>query len=298
VSDTQDSVGQVTEIPAGVDPIMALEAIESAPPDSQDTQPAEPEAPAPETTEPPEAEWLRPGKFRTAEDALQSYDALESLAGRQAQELGELRRQQSQPQQQMPQIQQQDLTGPYLPAYNHPPQGYTQEQLDQLAYDNPPAAMDYMAKVNAMEMVSQLIPVIAPLREQAEMQGARNAVDSLRRTYGDDAVTRHSPALAQIIQSDPHQFVEGEQIGTQRLAMALESLEYRRLQQGQGQPRDEQGRFAANPEPVHVEPGSSGAPAQAADPQVDPVVAEMRGIGVVTDRFGHVPSGMSRSQAR
>lgn len=299
MSDAPDSVGQVTEIPAGVDPIAALEAMETMPA-SQD--PAPPDAqPAPEApdAQPPEAEWFMPGTFRTAEDMRENYQQLASERGRLAQEVGDLRRQvQVPPQQQQYQVQQQDLTGPQAPAYNHPAQGYTQQELDQLAYDEPSRAMDYMAKVNALEMIGQLIPVIAPLREQAEVQGARNAIDSLRRTYGDDAVTRHSPAIAEIIQQDPAQFLEGDQIGTQRLAMALESLEYRRIQQDHGQPRDQSGRFAANPEPVHVEPGSSGSPAPTADPHVDPVIAEMRGVGVTSDRFGHVPSGMSRSQAR
>jgi hypothetical protein len=274
---------------------MALEAIESAPPDSQDTQPAQPEAPAPETTEPPEAEWFMPGKFRTAEDMRANYQQLESERGRLAQEVGGLR-QQVQAAPQPPQMQ--APQGPQAPSFNHPAQGYTQEQLEQLAYDNPLQAADYMAMLRTGDAIGQLIPALAPLMESVNQQEARSAVDSLRREFGDEVVQRHSQALAAVIQQDEGYFFD-EATRRQRLSMAIRSLEYDRLtHQSQAQPRDPNGQFAAKPEPVHVEPGSSGSPAQAADPHVDPVVAEMRGIGVVTDRFGHVPSGMSRSQAR
>jgi hypothetical protein len=295
VSDTPDSVGQVTEIPAGVDPIAALEAMESAPPDSQDPTPpvAQPAAETTPEAQPPEAEWFMPGTFRTAEDMRENYQQLASERGRLAQEVGDLRRQVQAPQQ--PQVQQPQ--GPQVPSFNHPAQGYTQEQLEQLAYDNPLQAADYMAMLRTGDAIGQLIPAIAPLMESVNQQEARSAVDSLRREFGDEVVQRHSEALAAVIQQDEGYFID-EATRRQRLSMAVQSLEYQRInQQAQAQPRDQNGQFAAKPEPVHVEPGSSGAQAPAADPQVDPVVAEMRGVKSTQDRFGIVPSGLARSQA-
>lgn len=292
MSDTSDSEGQVTTIPAGVDPIAALEAMETAPPDSHDQAPAEPETPAtpPADEQPPEADWFMPGRFRTAEDMRQNYQSLQEERGRLAQEVGDLRRQvQPAPQPQQDQ-------GPQLPVFNHPAQGYSQEQLEQLAYDAPLQAADYMAMVRAGEMVGQLIPAIAPLMESVNQQDARQALDSLRREFGDEVVQRHSEQLAAVIQQDGGYFLD-EATRRQRLSMAIQSLEYQRMQ---GQPRDPAtGKFAAaTPAPVHVEPGSSGAPAPAADPQVDPVIAEMRESGVLQDRFGNRPSGLARSHAR
>jgi hypothetical protein len=297
VSDTTDSIGQVTEIPAGVDPIAALEALETAPPDGNDpTPPATPETPAAPAAEqqPPEADWFLPGRFRTAEDMRENYQALQEERGRLAQEVGDLRRQ-VQPAAPQPQQDQ----GPQLPVFNHPAQGYSQEQLEQLAYDNPLQAADYMAMLRTGDAIGQLIPAIAPLMESVNQQEARSAVDSLRREFGDEVIQRHSEQLAAVIQQDGGYFLD-EATRRQRLSMAVQSLEYQRInQQAQGQPRDPvTGQFAATPEPVHVEPGSSGSPAPTADPQVDPVVAEMRGVGVTQDRFGNVPSGMSRSYAR
>lgn len=308
-----DSPGVVTEVPADADPLDALEALEAGELASQDPTPRDatptdsapasapqqveqPSVPADQAAQTPgqEEAWLEPGKFRTVDDLRAAYAALETEKGRQAREIGELRAAQAAPPQtQQAQPQQPGL--PSLPSYNHPQAGYTPEQLEQLQYDNPAQLADYIASVRAAEMFGQLVPALAPMMDAMDVQQARNVVDSLRRTYGDDVVTRHSPALAEMLQQDEGYFLP-EGTRTQRFAQALEALEYRHMiQQSQAQPRAADGTFAAKPDPapVHVEPGSTGAPAPAStQPTVAPEVAQMREYGGNMDRFGGGPPGV------
>ncbi len=304
-----DSTGQTVSIPNGVDPLDALEAFENGDPGhvatngddpsaaSQEGGPASPPndgaAPAQNNPaagqEPGQADdWFMPGKFRTAEDMRANYDQLERERGRLAQELGEAR----QAFQQAPQLPQQ-APQPYMPGFNHPQQGYTQEQVEQLQYENPAQLADWFAVQRTAEAMAQLAPALAPLMESVNQQEARNAVDTLRRSFGDDVVQRHSQALAEMIQSDDSYFLD-EHVRVNRMATALKALEFDHInKQAQAQPRAADGTFAAKSEPaqqVYVEPGSTGAQSvQTTEPQVDPVVAGMRGVGVVRDRFGTVP---------
>lgn len=313
MSDTGDSPGQVVDVPADLDPLDALEQLESggqdATPnvgDAAATDPAAPasaegdgQQPAPsdgQATDPGQDEWYMPGKFRTAEDMRESYLHLEQERGRLAQELGEHRQALAQQQyQQAPQPQYQQAPQPQMPVYQHPPQGYTQEQIDQLQYENPAQLADWFGQKHSERMVEQLIPALAPLMESVNQQEARQTVDSLRRTFGDDTVQRHSQALAAAIQADDGYFVD-EQTRLHRLSTELRALEYDRLQrEAQAQPRASDGTFAAKPAPVHVEGGSSGnAATPQAQPDVDPVVQGMRGVGMIHDRFGSVPPELAR----
>ena len=310
-----DSQGTVTEIPAGVDPLDALDAIErgetsgqeASPPDATngDTPPGSGDYREPQQTQAPEApadppaqveEWVMPGKFRSVQDLVDGYLNVEQKAGRLAQEVGQYRQQAPQPQ--LPQ--QAQAPQPYMPVFNHPASGYTQEQIEQLQYENPAQLADYFGMVRAAEAMSQLVPALAPLMENVNQQSARNAVETLRRAYGDEVVQRHSPALAELIASDEGYFLD-EDVRVQRLAMAVESLEYKHLQQqAQAQPRRPNGTFAAKPAPaaVHVEGGSTGSQPEAstAAPAVDPAVAEMRGVNVLRDRFGTVPPELQRQR--
>lgn len=300
MSENGESPAQVVDVPAEIDPLDALEQLETG---SQDPTPnvgdaaeapASAEAPAePQGATPPgQEEWLVPGKFRTQEDLLQSYTNLEQELGRQRAEIGQLR----QSYQQAPPQPEQAPVLPYVPAYQHPPQGYTAEQIEQLQYENPGQLADYFAMHRTAEMVGQLMPSLAPLMESVHQQEARHTVEQLRREFGDETVQRHSEQLARMIQQDEDYFLS-EQTRVERFRTAIQALEFQRIQtEANAQPRAADGTFAAKPPaPVHVEPGggTQAPPVSPAD-AVDPVIAGMRGEGVVHDRFGHVPPELAR----
>jgi hypothetical protein len=312
MSESGDSPAQVAEVPDGVDPLDALEQLETG---SQDPTPhvgdaaaAEPEAPAsaegdaqqPQVegdqpaTRPGQEEWLVPGQFRNVEEVLEAHRSLREYLGRQSEEIKQLRAQGLQ--YQAPQPHEQAPAQPYMPAYQHPPQGYTAEQIEQLQYENPAQLADYFAMQRAAEMVGQLMPSLAPLMESVHQQEARHTVEQLRREFGDETVERHSEQLARMIQQDEDYFLS-EQTRVERFRTAIQALEFRRIQtEANAQPRAADGTFAAKPPaPVHVEPGggTQAPPVSPAD-TVDPVIAGMRGEGVVHDRFGHVPPELAR----
>lgn len=308
MSETGDSPGTIMDAPVGVDPLDALEQFENGsqgdPQDVGDTPSPDAPAsadgqPAPETQDAPDPgqdQWFVPGKFRTPEDVLTSYQNLEQELGRQRAEIGQLR--QATQYQQAPPATQQAPQQPYMPTFQHPAQGYTPEQIESLQYENPAQLADYFAMHRTAEMVGQLMPALAPLMESVHQQEARHAVDNLVREFGDETVQRHSEELARMIQQDEDYYLS-EQTRAERFRTAIQALEFRRFQQeANAQPRAADGTYAAKPPaPVHVEPGGGVATPPAPQSDVDPVIEQMRGVGMVHDRFGHVPPELANRRA-
>lgn len=314
----ETEVGQMLQPPEGVDALDWLDQIEGreaageAAPDDQT-----PPTPAAETTEAPaegsegeeqpeaatspgQDDWFVPGKFRTPDDMLTSYTELEQARGRLANDLGQTRQQVQQYEERLaamngaaptlPQQGQQPMQ-PYMPAYDHPQQGYTREQLEQMQYEDVGRYADWVALARIGEMFGQIAPILQSVSESTQQQDARAAYQTLKDLFGNDMIQRHSEALSAVVREDAGYFID-EGTRLQRLSSAVKALEFDRIQkEGTTQPRTPTGQFAARESSgVHVEAGSSGhgaAPAPQSD--VDPVIAEMRAEASNVDRFGHKP---------
>lgn len=314
----REDVGQMMEAPEGVDPIDWLEQLDGGAPADQAPSSAAPQEPEGATTPPPadgsEGEgaapeapqdpgqdaWFVPGQFRTPDDVLNSYRHIEQERGRLGNELGQTRAERDQLRAQLaafhngqsPMLPQQaQPNGVSLPAYDHPAHGYTEEQIEQLKYDDPMRLADYVSQLHVGQLLGQLAPALAPLMDSVNKQEARATIDLLRHQYGDEVVQRNSETLAAAIQRDQGFFVD-EDTRHERLSTVLRAAEFdRMMQERTPQPRTPQGQYAPRDPGVHVEGGSTGhssAPAPS-QPDVPHEVAEMRQVDADRDRFGYRP---------
>ncbi len=259
--------------PVPTDPQTA----DAAPPGQE--PPAPPAEPAAEP--PPWAE-----RFQSVDEMWETFQNVDTLRGRQANELGQLRQQ---------------IAAQPAPAAAQPAQmigELTLEQFSQWKDEEPEEAAFYFAEVRAQEAEARanarIDQELAPLRQNAYQAGAKSAIDLLKQEFGDETVLRHQQALGERIEADAAYFIDESTLHA-RMSDFVRAREYERLTSPQRQ-RATDGTYLPGPAvlpapPVHVEGGSTPAPSGAVAPEVDSVIAEMDAIGPGRDAFGRLGPG-------
>jgi len=260
------------------DPIAAEEAPPAAP--------EPPAAPAEEAPSPPP--WA--GRFQSAEELWQEFQNVDTLRGRQANELGELRQQVAAAQAAPAQA------APAQAAPNQPMVGeLTVQQFQAWKEEEPEEAAFYFAEVRVQEAearaAAQIKEAVEPLQRGQYQAGAKAAVDMLRSELGDETVLRYEKDLGQRIAQDEAFFVDTSTLHT-RMSDFVKAREYERLTTPQRNRADD-GTYAPGSAvpPVHVEGGSTPPPSSAAREPVDPIIEEMDLDDPGRDAFGALRPG-------
>ncbi len=221
------------------------------------------------------APWEADG-FKTPDAVYQSYQELQRKFRERDGEIGELRKFREQAEPVINQYQQQQYQ---QPAGQQPqlPDGtpifefaYLQQMVDdgQLSeFQANGIWAEQQAKVTAATLTSHVEQMMAerlgPLQAAHVDRGARDTLDQLNASLGDDVVARNSEMIADLITADRAHYADPKH-GARRLREAVISAEWDR-QNGTGtrqQPRNDAGQFA--PADTYIEGGSSAQPPPAA----------------------------------
>lgn len=304
-----------TEAPAGLSALDALELAETGELPEGAAAPAETSAageePSGESTEGGEeqpenqaAEPFWPGKFNTPEDMRTGYENVEKAFTQKAQEAAAYKAQLQQAQQllsgqqQGAQAGQPEVRPAYLPQYQHPAQGYTPEQFEQLQYEDPIRAADYVAQVRLAEglgnLVSNIAPFLAEQQERTREQDSKVTIANLRAVFGDEVYQKHEQAVVSAVTEDPSFYnvdAATREARLQQAFLAEMAKEMLATQTKPERPRDAaSGQFVSGEQrTTHVEPGSSGQTAGASDANVAPEIRQMRAERDSRDAFGALP---------
>jgi hypothetical protein len=245
------------------DPLLELAAAEAADNPEPVEQPAQSQPQAEPESEADDAPWAQHG-FKSPEAVFQAWQNASQKINEQGQELGQLRQLQrdmaAQQQQMHPtqQQQQQETFPDGTPIFSFE---QVQEAVDNGLLTEVQAngvLAEQAARVQAIQMEERIMQRLAPIEAANMNRGAQDALDELNVALGDDVVARHADMIGRLITEDRAHYAH-PQHGRRRLLEAVKSAEWDyQSGAGQGQARDESGRFA--PADTYVEGGSSAQP--------------------------------------